>query len=90
MIVAVAMVVHFALSIAYGVAIAWIVRRFQAGIALAVGAGLGLAIYLVNFYPIASAAFPWFAMARGWMSAVAHIIFGSVAAVSYVALRRSK
>jgi len=90
MIVAVAMVAHFALSAAYGVAIAWSVRRFRAGVALAIGAALGLAIYFVNFYPIASVAFPWFAMARGWMSALAHIIFGGVAAVSYVALARPR
>lgn len=85
----VAMMVHIPLSIVYGLAIAWLVHRFEMGTALAIGAVIGLAIYLVNFYPIASAAFPWFAMARNWMSAAAHMLFGIVAAGSYVALRRT-
>jgi hypothetical protein len=89
-IVMVAMVVHIPLSIVYGVIIGWAVHRLHVTAALAIGAGIGLAIYFINFYPIASAAFPWFAMARNWMSAFVHILFGVVAAGSYVALRNPK
>lgn len=84
----VAMMIHIPLAIVYGLAIGWIVHRFETGIALAVGGVIGLVIYLVNFYPIAAAVFPWFAMARGWVSAMAHILFGLVAAGAYVALRK--
>lgn len=51
--------------------------------ALAVGAGYGLALYLVNFY-LFTAVFPWFAMARNWVSVFAHIVFGLVAAWVYL------
>ena len=87
-IMTVAMMIHIPLAIVYGLAIGWIVHRFETGIALAVGGAIGVVIYLVNFYPIAAAAFPWFAMARGWVSAMAHVLFGLVAAGAYVALRR--
>ena len=79
-IMTVAMMIHIPLAIVYGLAIGWIVHRFETGIALAVGGAIGVVIYLVNFYPIAAAAFPWFAMARGWVSAMAHVLFGLVAA----------
>lgn len=85
-----AMAVHLPLSIVYGLAIGWLVHRFEMGVALAIGAAMGLAIYLVNFYPIAAIAFPWFAMARGWLSAAAHVLFGLVAGGAYIALRRHR
>lgn len=85
-----AMMVHLPLSIVYGLAIGGLVHRFEMGATLAIGAVAGLAIYLLNFYPIAAIAFPWFAMARGWVSAVAHIFFGLVAAGTYIAMRRRR
>lgn len=87
-IVMAAMLIHFPLALAYGLAIGWIVHQLRPGLASIAGLVIGFAIYLINFYPIAAAAFPWFAMARGWVSAVAHMIFGLAAAVAYVALRR--
>ncbi|MGH8075699.1 MAG: hypothetical protein ACREPE_00020 [Lysobacter sp.] len=84
-----AMVIHFALSIVYGLVLAVLLRRANQVTGLTVGAGLGLAIYLINFYPITSALFPWFAMARGWVSIVAHIMFGAVAGLAYVRMRRA-
>ena len=71
-VVTTAMVIHFILSIVYGV----------------IGAGCGLVIYLVNFYPIANALFPWFAMARNWISIFAHIVFGAVVGAAYVGWQR--
>lgn len=84
----VAMIIHFVFSIVYGLIGAWIVHRFDMGLALLVGAVLGFAIYVVNFHVVASAVFSWFAMARGAVSIVSHVVFGMVLTGSYVALRR--
>lgn len=79
----VAMLVHFPLSVMYAVVLAWLVRKSSLGLALTAGAGFGLALYLVNFYGF-TAVFPWFANARNWVSVVAHMIFGLVAAGTYL------
>ncbi len=81
----VAMVVHFALSILYGIILAFLISRMDLGVALAIGAALGLALYLINFYGM-TAVFPWFAMARNWVSIFAHAVFGVAAAWAYKAL----
>lgn len=78
-----AMVVHFALSIAFALALALFITRLGYGAALAVGAAFGLALYGVNFYGM-TAVFPWFAMARNWVSIFAHVVFGVVAAWAYL------
>lgn len=83
-----AMLIHFPLAVVYGLILGWMVHRVDTAIALLIGAVFGFALYLINFYPIASALFPWFAMARGWVSAAVHTLFGLVAAGSYAALRR--
>jgi uncharacterized membrane protein YagU involved in acid resistance len=89
MILTTAMVVHLVLAIVYGLIGAALASRLGYAGATALGAVCGLAIYLINFYPIASAIFPWFAMARGWISVFAHIVFGVVVGTSYVWLRRA-
>lgn len=81
-IVTVAMVVHFVLSIAYGLVLGLIIHGMGRGASLLVGAGFGLALYLINFY-VLTAMFPWFANARNWVSVFAHIVFGLVAAWVY-------
>jgi uncharacterized membrane protein YagU involved in acid resistance len=86
----VAMVVHFALSIVYGLIGAWLVHRFDAMGALMVGAAFGLAIYIVNFYLVAPVAFPWFEMARNWVSVFAHVMFGAALGLAYVRLRKAR
>lgn len=75
-------VVHFALSLLYALAVAWIVDRWPLGASIAAGAIFGVALYLVNFYGF-TALFPWFAMARNWVGMVAHIAFGAVAGAVY-------
>jgi hypothetical protein len=88
-IVLTAMVIHFLLSIIYGLTGAAVVaNRMGYGAAIGLGAICGLAIYLINFYPVANAFFPWFAMARNWISIFAHIVFGAVVGAAYVGLRR--
>ncbi|MQA91824.1 MAG: hypothetical protein GEU90_16645 [Gemmatimonas sp.] len=81
-IVMVAVIMHFILSIVYAVVLALIIGRMGMGAAIGVGAAFGLLLYLVNFYGF-TAIFPWFAMARNWVSIFAHIVFGMVAAWTY-------
>src|SRR5919109_24394 len=87
-IVLTAMIIHFVLAAIYGLIGAAIVanRMGYAG-AIGLGALCGLAIYLINFYPLAAALFPWFAMARNWISIFAHVMFGALAGAAYVGLR---
>lgn len=87
----VALVVHFALSIIYAAILAWIVRivpmeTLSTPQAASIGAIFALAIFLVNFYPIAAAAFPWFAEGRDWVTVVSHLLFGAVLGWSYLRL----
>jgi uncharacterized membrane protein YagU involved in acid resistance len=82
-----ALVLHLILSLIYTIVIAFIINNMTLGKALAVGAVIGLIIYFVNFYVMTSL-FPWFAMARNWVSAVAHVSFGIAAAWAYLGLLR--
>lgn len=86
----VAMVVHMMLSIVYGLVGAWLMHRFDWGRALVIGAVFGLAIYVINFYLIAPAMFPWFEMARNAISGFSRTMFGAILGVAYVWLRRPK
>ena len=86
-----AVVVHFVLSVVFALILATIMAPFRfdssVGMASLVGAVFGLVLYLVNFHGM-TAVFPWFAEARGWVTAIAHIVFGLVAADSYLKLER--
>lgn len=75
------MLVHFALSAALGIIFALIARRLSlsAGALAGLGALFGLAVYFVNFYGF-TAIFPWFEMARNWITIVSHLVFGAVLA----------
>lgn len=86
-IVAVAMVVHFALSIVLGLILGLVIESWPmpTGIAVALGLAFGLVVYVVNFYG-STALFPWFSMARNWVTIVAHLVFGGVLAWSYKAI----
>ena len=79
---AVAMLVHFALSIIYAVAFDWVTERLGLTTTILLGAVFGLLLYLINFYGF-TAVFPWFALARNWVSIVAHIVFGMSVAAAY-------
>ena len=82
-----AMAVHFPLSIVFTLILAWIIARFDFGVALLIGAVFGLGLYLVNFYGF-TAIFPWFAMARNWISIFSHVMFGVIAAAAYKKLAK--
>lgn len=77
-----AMMVHFILSIIYTAIIGWVCRRMNIGAAVMIGAVFGLVLYFVNFYGF-TAIFPWFAMARNWVSIFSHIMFGAVAVYAF-------
>lgn len=82
-----AMMVHFPLAIIYSFVLGWAVSRWRFGLATAMIAGLvfGVALYLVNFYGF-TALFPWFAMARNWITVVSHAAFGLVLGWVYHAM----
>jgi hypothetical protein len=83
-IVAVAMVIHFALSVVIAFILASGIARFALGATASVAGGalFGLLVYLVDFHGF-TAVFPWFAMARGPISIFAHIVFGMVLGGTY-------
>lgn len=85
----VAMVIHFMLSIVFAVILTLIVSPFGLGVAVLVGAIFGLVLYLVNFYGF-TALFPWFAMARNWITISTHLVFGAVAAWAYKWLQKPR
>ncbi len=73
------------LSIVIGIGFAFIAKRFGWVMAVVVGALVGLALYVIDFYGM-TAIFPWFAMARNTISIVSHIAFGILMGLSYKAL----
>lgn len=85
----VAMVIHFILSIIYAIIIGWLCRSRTMGISIAIGAGFGLAIYFINFYGFTTL-FPWFAMARNWVSVFAHLVFGITTAWAFKTIQKRK
>ncbi|CAB3807528.1 hypothetical protein LMG28688_06564 [Paraburkholderia caffeinitolerans] len=87
------LVVHFALSILFAVILAVIMAPFSldssVGMASLVGAVFGVLLYVINFYGMTQW-FPWFADARGWVGFLNHIVFGLVAADTYLSLERKE
>ncbi len=75
----VAMMIHFVMSIIFAIVFAWVADRMAWSRTTTIVAGMifGLILYVVNFYGM-TALFPWFAMARNWISIFAHVMFGSV------------
>lgn len=88
-IVVIGMVVHFVLSVVLALVLAagLTAMRVGAGAAIAIGAGFGLLVYIVNFYGF-TALFPWFENARNWITIASHLVFGAVAGGCYVSLAR--
>lgn len=71
----VATLIHFALSVGYAVIAVQLTARLHTGSALVVGALYGLLIYAVNLYGL-TLLFPWFAVARDWVTLLTHVVFG--------------
>lgn len=78
----VATLVHFALSIAYGLILSRLISRLRTRSSLIAGAAFGLCLYAVNMYGF-TAVFPWFEATRDGTTVATHAAFGMVAAGVY-------
>ena len=85
----VATLLHFMLSIAYAAVCAPLAARLEIRPALAAGAGFGIGLYVVNLYGF-TAVFPWFAAARGGIALSAHGVFGMTAVAVYRSVSRAR
>lgn len=85
-IVLIGMIVHFALSILFGVILAFFIQTTSAAAATIVGIIYGLILYFVNFY-VFTGWFPWFANARNWITVLDHLIYGGVAGYAFKKLQ---
>lgn len=92
-VVAAALLVHYFLGAAFGVVLAGIIAPFKldssVAMALTAGAVFGVLLYAFNFLVLV-AIFPWFAALRGWPTLIAHLIFGMVAAFTYLKLKQAE
>lgn len=84
---AAASVVHFSLSIIYGLLLAPIVARRPLRRALLIGGAYGAVLYVINLYGLVYL-FPWFEMVRDWITFATHIAFGVAVAGVYTVLSR--
>lgn len=75
---AVATVIHFGLSLVYGVVFCAVARLLGWRWPAVTGALLGIVLYGVNLYGF-TGLFPWFAVARDWITLAAHAAFGASA-----------
>lgn len=78
----VASLIHFALSVAYALILAQLLKYMRETPALVTGALYGVLIYGVNLYGM-TLLFPWFAVSRDWVTLVAHVVFGVALAGGY-------
>jgi len=83
----VALLTHFVLSVIYTLIVAFIVHRWGILLAVIVGALVGLALYLINFFTF-TLFFEWFSLARDWPFAAAHVLFGAIAGGIYELLEQ--
>jgi hypothetical protein len=82
-------IVHFGLSLIYGLIVAWFVRRADWTLGVMIGVAVGFGIYVVNYYIFAPLLFPWLSVQRsGMVSTLIHPVFGLIAAAAYIRLRR--
>lgn len=91
-VVAIALATHYLLGVVFGLVMAAVMEQLRLDSsperAWTEGAVLGLVLYLVNFY-IAVGLFPWLADLRGWDTLAAHVVFGMVASLLYLRLKRT-
>lgn len=73
----VSMLIHTCLSVLYALLPAWLIGRWPSRFTVLTGALYGLAIFVVNLYGF-TILFPWFAVARDWITLLAHLAFGVV------------
>jgi hypothetical protein len=78
----VATLVHFSLSIVYGLTLSVFISRLSTSLSLLAGAAFGLFVYAINMYAL-TFLYPWFAAARDWITATTHVVFGLVIVAIY-------
>jgi len=78
-----AVILHFVMSLVYALFFAFFAKGRSLQSATLIGAGYGLLLYALNFYGFTTL-FPWFAEARNWGAALAHVVFGAVLGATYV------
>jgi hypothetical protein len=77
-----ALLIHFALSLFWGLIITLVIHRWGLLVGLAGGALLGFFIYGINFFSM-SFFFPWFYPLRSSAWLIGHLIFGAIAGGIY-------
>jgi hypothetical protein len=87
-VLALALVLHFALAVVYGRFVCTLVWQRRVASALLLGAASGVALYGLNFELLAPTAFPWFAAATRLATLADHALFGALAAAVCLLLRR--
>lgn len=90
-VVALALAIHYALGIAFGLVLGYVISGFHWETSMTVmqlfGLGVGALLYVFNFYVLTQLA-PWFAELRGWPTFLAHLVFGLSTALLYWRLAR--
>lgn len=95
-ILAVALLVHFALALVYGAVLALLLSRGATGAlrwklapTTFAGALFGLALYALNYH-VFTLWFPWFAELRHGVTIFNNVVFGAAAAFAYAQLVRAR
>jgi hypothetical protein len=78
----VATMIHFSLSVIYSMILAVFIVRRDLAVSIFVGIEFGFILFGINMYGF-TVIFPWFEEARDWVTLVAHVVFGIVAASTY-------
>ncbi len=81
-VIALGVVVHYALALVYTVVIAVVVHRWDLFVGIVGGAILGLAFYAINWYAL-TGVFPWFFAINSPVLIIGHVLFGAVAGGVY-------
>jgi hypothetical protein len=85
----VATFIHFFISVACGIILAYLAFRLDRLFSLLMGAIFGMVIYMINMYGFTSI-FPWFSIARDWITFFTHIVFGVCLAGVYKQLLKQR
>jgi hypothetical protein len=78
--------VHFSLSVLYAAVLLPAAKRLAPVPSLSAGAGFGALLYFFNLHGL-TIVFPWFTVARGGITLMAHLVFGTVVMLTYLMLR---
>lgn len=83
-----ALAIHLALSVLYGLMFVSVTRAITIAGAAVIGAAFGLLLFFINLYGVAPIFFPWFLELRGGITVFSHVVFGAVLGGSYVMFRK--